>query len=232
MVSSPNACSAVPCTTFAADTRQLRSCEHGVRPESQGQERLVRLSEALAAEAGRARRWRYTWTAINGLSTVAPLAITPLVDRASWVDLVVGSLASALSTGVTVGWPLRVEQAESTLNDISLVPPCERLPALHVFAVSASHEEAARRAWPWHVLNLGVSAALGAGLAFGFHHRTAGFVTGVSGFLAGEAQLLTQPAGLPDEPQLRTGWPFVFPMWRGVAEDGGFLGAVVLWRLR
>jgi hypothetical protein len=234
MLHPSHACSPVSCTTSVAGTEQLRSCDLAARivAESQVDDQLRRLREVLTAEAHSARRWRYTWTAINGLSTVAPLAILPFVSRANWVDLVVGSAASALSTGVTMGWPLRVEQVEATFDAMSSLPPCERVRALEVFAVSASYDETARRAWPWHALNLGVSAALGTVLAFNFHRRTAGLVTGLSGFLAGEAQLFTQPSNLGAEPQAHSGWPFMLPMWRGVADDGGYVGILAVWPLR
>jgi hypothetical protein len=154
------------------------------------------LTEALQLEAERARRWRYVWAAINGLSTVVPLATLPLVERKYWPDVVAGSITSAVSTGTTVLWPLEVEKGDSVLLSFADRPPCERTRLQRSFFVEAADDESYRRSWPWHAVNLGVSAALGGIVAFGFGHPAGGLITGLSGFVAGEAQLLTQPAGL------------------------------------
>jgi hypothetical protein len=156
----------------------------------------VELTEAVQLEASRARRWRYVWTAINGTSTVVPLATLPLVDRKYWPDVVAGSITSAVSTGATVLWPLEVENADILLLSLTELPPCERVRSLRSFVVEAAHDESYRRSWPWHAVNFGVSAALGGIVAFGFGHPAGGLITGLSGFVAGEAQLFTQPAGL------------------------------------
>jgi hypothetical protein len=158
----------------------------------------VELTEALQLEAARARRWRYVWTAINGISTVVPLATLPLVDRKYWPDVVAGSITSAVSTSATVLWPLEVENADSVLLSLADRPPCERAPLLRSFFVEAARDESYRRSWPWHAVNFAVSAALGGVVAFGFGHPAGGLITGLSGFVAGEAQLLTQPVGLPE----------------------------------
>jgi hypothetical protein len=154
------------------------------------------LEELLVLESNRARTWRYGWTVVNGLSTLAPLAIMPFVQRAIWPDLAAGSVTSAVSTGFTIFWPLQVEHVEVQLRSISGLTPCERLFRLQMLTISAAEDEVARRAWPWHAVNFGISAALGMVLAFGFGHRTGGFITGLSGFIAGEAQLFTQPENL------------------------------------
>jgi hypothetical protein len=166
----------------------------------------VELTEALELEAGRARRWRYVWAAINGTSTVVPLATLPFVDRKYWPDVVAGSITSAVSTGATVLWPLEVENADTVLLSLTELPPCERARSLRSYVVEAARDESYRRSWPWHAVNLGVSAALGGIVAFGFGHHAGGLITGLSGFVAGEAQLLTQPTGLTAVPVFSSHW--------------------------
>ena len=169
-----------------------------VSTEAGAEQRARDLIVALKLESARARRWRLAWAGINGLSTVAPLAAMPFVRRTLWPDLVAGSISSALSTGFTFFWPLQVEGVAGELDAMAGLEPCERLFAVQMFAAAASENEVARRAWPWHVVNFGLSAALGAALAYGFDHPTAGWVTGLSGFVVGEAQLFTQPSSLRD----------------------------------
>jgi hypothetical protein len=186
----------LPATEPTAAEAGSPSCPDTGLSVSTAQIQEVELTEALQLEAGRARRWRHIWAAINGLSTVVPLATLPLVDRKYWPDVVAGSITSAVSTGTTVLWPLEVENADSVLLSTTELPPCERARLLRSFFLEAAHDESYRRSWPWHAVNLGISAALGGIVAFGFGHPAGGLITGLSGFVAGEAQLLTQPADL------------------------------------
>ena len=185
------------------------------------------LERRVSVEADRARRWRYVWTAINGFSTAAPIAAIPFVSRDVRTDLVVGSVSSAVSTGFTVFWPLEVEGASERLAMASGLGPCARLQVYSAVAASAADDEVKRRAWPWHVVNFGVSAALGAVLAFGFRHPLGGVITGASGFAVGEAQLLTQPVALADEtsPPV-TAWLLRPMAWVSARERAFVVGAV------
>ncbi len=99
------------------------------------------LERRVSAEADRARRWRYVWTAINGFSTAAPLAAIPFVSRDVRTDLVVGSVSSAVSTGFTVFWPLEVEGASERLAMASGLGPCARLQVSSAEAASAADDE-------------------------------------------------------------------------------------------
>ncbi len=156
------------------------------------------LTDALRLESARAVRWRYAWTAINGVSAIGPLVAMPFVRRSLWSSLVAGSISSAISTGFTLFWPLEVEGVRGELAFLHNIGPCDRLQTIQRLTASASNDEIARRAWPWHVVNFGVSAALGAVVAIGLDHPTAGFVSGLSGFVVGETQLFTQPVNLRD----------------------------------
>jgi len=186
------------------------------------------LTERITTEAARAREWRYVWAAINGLSTVVPLAVIPLAPPDIRPDLLAGSISSAVSTGFTLFWPLEIESAPLQLASVSGLAPCQRLQAVRAVAAAAADDEIARRAWPWHVINFGISAALGAVVAFGFHHPTGGLVTGLSGFAAGEAQLFTQPVTLSRDPLLTMSASRMRPLWwASPTGNAVLLGAVL-----
>jgi len=206
-------CTPVLCAR-SPDAKQSRvSCgeELTATIDAEADLRADALLETLTLEAARARRWRYAWAGINGLSTVAPLAAMPFVHRDIWPDLLAGSIASAVSTGFTVLWPLEVERAPNDVPSSSKLGGCGRLHAVEAATDSASADEVSRRAWPWHVVNFGVSAALGAVLAFGLDHPGGGLIAGLSGFAVGEAQLFTQPVNLRD---LQPATSFVLhPVW-------------------
>jgi hypothetical protein len=155
-------------------------------------QRISTLQGALDAEAQRARRWRWAWTGINGGLTAFSFGSMPLVSRQSWPELVVGGVGSALSTALTIAWPLDVEAATRMR---ATAGSCDELQALEVRAGGYGRDERDRLRWPWHLLNVGVGAAYFAILGFGYHHWGSGAWAGVSALVIGEAQTLTQPTG-------------------------------------
>jgi hypothetical protein len=96
-------------------------------------------------------------------------------------------------------WPLKVEAYGARLAGMAPTSSCQDALEVQRLAQGAALEEAQRIRWPWHAANAAVSSALGTLMAFGFGHKTTGLLTGISSFLAGEAQLLTQPTHLRDE---------------------------------
>jgi hypothetical protein len=136
------------------------------------------------------------WLVINGVSAVAPLVAVPLVSSELKRDLLAGAAVSGASAVVTLLWPLDVEAYGALLECEGAPSAREDVSYVEQLARAAGRDEALRVSWPWHVANLAVSGALGAVLALGFGHRTGGAITAASSFVAGEAQLLTQPTGL------------------------------------
>src|SRR5258706_2624680 len=55
--------------------------------EDQADAQARTLAAILADEAKRARTWRLAWTGVNGASTVAPLAVLPIVSTDTRLDL-------------------------------------------------------------------------------------------------------------------------------------------------
>lgn len=148
----------------------------------------------IHAEARRAREWRYVWTGVNALIAVGSFAAIPLDEREARPDWVVSGVGSVVSTVLTFAWPLRVESAE---EELEALPLAERRKHLRRLLLESASDERERVAWPWHVANFGLSALGGGIIAFGYGHYESGLLTTVAGTALGEAQLFTQPTGLP-----------------------------------
>jgi hypothetical protein len=154
----------------------------------------------LAAEANKARTWRYVWTTLNGGSMVLSLAAIPILPKSARPDLVLGAATSALSGAVTWFWPLDVEDDAQVAERTRCWSPNERGPELLRLRRHSAADEAERIRWPWHVGNLVTSLIPGAILWFGFHEHVNGILSAAGSFASGEVELLTQPTRLADEP--------------------------------
>lgn len=150
---------------------------------------------ALEREAERARVWRYAWSGINAGLTLGSFVAVPLVDRESRPDWIVSGVGSGITLLATWFFPLRVEDAAEALATLSPAERAKRLPAL---LRESALDERERVTWPWHVANLGLSAAGGAVIAFGFDHHLSGALTAAGAAILGELQLFTQPTGLAE----------------------------------
>jgi hypothetical protein len=148
----------------------------------------------LREQARAAKRWRYWWTGINFGLMAGSFATVPLVDRPSRPDWIVAGVGSGIAVLTTWIWPLRVESAP---DELDALPATERPRALARLLRESAEDERDRMRWPWHLANLGLSAAAGGVIAFGYKHYASGAITaGISAAL-GEVQLFTQPTGLP-----------------------------------
>lgn len=152
----------------------------------------------LRAEARAARTWRYTWSGINAGLMVGSFAIAPLVQKEDRPDWIVSGIGSGVTVLATWFFPLRVESA---VDELEALPPEQCRAQLAPLSLESLRDERARVTWPWHVLNLGLSAAAGGIIAFGYRHYASGVVTGVVGASLGEAQLFTQPIMASAQPQ-------------------------------
>lgn len=149
----------------------------------------------LPREAQRAETWRYAWTAVNGGLTLGAFVAVPLVSSEDRPDFVVSGIGSAITTLGTWVWPLRVEGAAAELE---VMAPAERARHTERLRRESALDEGQRIRWPWHVANLGLAAAGGAVIAFGYRHYLSGALTAAAGGALGELQLFTQPTGLID----------------------------------
>ena len=150
--------------------------------------------QALGDQAHRAKTWRYTWSGVNAGLMAGSFVAVPLVERASRPDWIVSGIGSGVTALATLLLPLR---AESAADELEALPPTERARQLPRLQRESAIDEHARVTWPWHVVNFGLSAAAGSVIAFGYRHYASGVVTTVVGTALGEAQLFTQPTGLP-----------------------------------
>jgi hypothetical protein len=108
----------------------------------------------------------------------------------------VSGIGSGIAAATTWFWPLRVEGAAEELEALS--PAARRQQLGRLWRESAA-DERDRVRWPWHLANLGLAAAGGAVIAFGYHHYLSGALTAAAGGALGELQLFTQPTGLSRE---------------------------------
>lgn len=152
-------------------------------------------ANALESEAQRARAWRYTWSGVNAGLMLGSFVAVPLVERESRPDWIVSGVGSGVTLLATWFFPLRVEDAA---DELAALPPAERKLRLAALLRESALDERERVTWPWHVANLGLSAAGGAVIAFGFDHYLSGALTAVGAAALGELQLFTQPTGLAE----------------------------------
>jgi len=149
---------------------------------------------SLREEASRARNWRYVWSGVNAGLTVGAFVAVPLVAREDRPDWIISGIGSGVTVLATWFIPLRVESAA---DELEALPPVERARLWRRLRRESAEDEHARVTWPWHVVNFGLCAGTGAIIAFGYDHYLSGLITTVGGTALGEAQLFTQPTGLP-----------------------------------
>lgn len=177
-------------TAYADAARATSSCASG---ESTANEPIA---QELAAEAGRARTWRYAWTGINAGSVALSLGGIPILPKSERPALVVGAATAAVSGLFTWFWPLDVEQDAEAAARLGCLAGVERATELTRLRDHSARDESARIQWPWHVGNFVTALIPGAILWFGFHrHLDALLATGGS-VASGEIELLTQPTRL------------------------------------
>ncbi len=173
----------------AAQTTPPTSYEPPAQSESE-------IEALLHNQAQRARTHRYVWTGINAGLAVGSFGLMPLVGHDKREDYAVSGTASLLATVTTFAFPQRVERDEPELDALRTLPPVERRKKLSELLHAGARNEHSSVTWPWHLLNLGTSAITGGIIAVGFGHTPAGLRTGITGFLLGEAEILTLPTGL------------------------------------
>ncbi len=154
------------------------------------------LETSMIAEGARARRWRYAWGFGNEALATGSFAVLPLYEREKRPDVVVGAFGSVFSGALTLLTPLGVEAAARDLQTGAKLGPCERLGYDEGLAMRYGEEEAKRTGLAPHLFAIGGSAAMGAFIAIAFHHGVSGLITGATGVLLGEGQILTQPTNL------------------------------------
>lgn len=150
--------------------------------------------QTLRDQARLAKRWRYWWTGINVGLTAGSFVAVPLVDREDRPDWIVSGIGSGITALSSWIWPLRVE---SVPEELDAMPIAQRRLALARLLRESAEDEHDRVRWPWHLANLGLSLAAGSVIAFGYKHYASGAITAGVSFALGEAQLFTQPTGLP-----------------------------------
>ena len=179
----------------------------------------------LAAEARRARTWRYVWTGINAGSMALSLGGIPILPKSETPALAVGAAASALSGLFTWFWPLDVEDDAEVARHLGCRSPAELDQELVRLRDHSARDEASRVQWPWHVGNFATALIPGAILWFGFNRHLDGALTTAGSFATGEIELLTQPTGLSREHRTNVHLGGT----AGVTSRGGVLTYTLVW---
>ena len=180
--------------SFCACTLSLSAVRADYAPTPTAAEGELRLSlelrTALEEEADRAFTWRVTWTAINAALGGASFAGVFVLPKSQEPSLIVGGIASCVSALLTWLLPLEVESAARQAGQHGA--------KVRELYVEAAEDESDRVQWPWHLLNVALSAIPGVIIWAGYEQLDNGLITFASGVVLGELALLTQPNSLGD----------------------------------
>ncbi len=161
--------------------------------------RLAFIRASLAAEAGRVRTWQLWWSVGYGGLTAAQLAAIPFTeDPGARADWAVGAASAATGLGLVLLFPPEVGSSEARLASL---PPdgCAALAEAERLLEGAAASEAAQTGWLVHAGNVLLNAGFGLILGLGWQRWESAAVTFATGAALGEATILTQPTGLPEE---------------------------------
>jgi hypothetical protein len=167
----------------------------------------LELRTALEEEADRAFAWRVTWTAINAAVGGASFAGVFVLPKSQEPSLIVGGVASCLTALITWLLPLEVESAAREAG--------QRGAKLRELYVAAAEDESDRVQWPWHLLNVALSAIPGVIIWAGYEQLENGLITFSTGVVLGELALFTQPNRLSDRTLAALAGLRVAPAGRG-----------------
>jgi hypothetical protein len=162
--------------------------------------RLVFLASEMDAEVHRLHVWSWSWGTGYAAAAVAQGAALAWVDqRDTRETLAVGAVSAAIGSGFLFGLPLtltvpieRLRASWGRPNRCALLADAER--GLR----QAAERERVSTSWSAHVGNLAFNGGLVLILGLGFGQWKAAAISAGIGVAVGEANLLTQPHGLPD----------------------------------
>ncbi len=177
------------------------SCPTGApaAERAEAEQKLQAIHQALRDEARRGRVWFWGWTIGSGALPVGQLAPVPFVsDKGLRADLVVGAATSAVGLiGVLASRPESIPGAEALdAMPSPAADPCAELSRAEDLLDRAARDEAFATGWLMHGANLLVNVAAGLVLGLGYDRWDSAAITAGSGFVIGEAQILTAPTHL------------------------------------
>ena len=165
-----------------------------------GRLRLEWIDQRLSREAHRMSYWTYGWAIGIGASGVGSLIAVPLVDPDDRVDYYTGAaLAAAGVLPFLLAPPDVIHDGHELHARLRDFPPttdaevCEMLSDAERRLLDDARNEHLLSGWWSHAANVAINAGALLFLGFGYHHWLSGTITGVSGFVIGEAVILTQP---------------------------------------
>ncbi|WNG42272.1 hypothetical protein F0U61_33430 [Archangium violaceum] len=198
----PLLCLLLPCLAHA----QLRcpvpegaSAAVGALEPSQ---RLAFIQSHLHEDARRARIWTGAWGASYSVLTVGQLALAPLFPPAEQADFYVGAISSAGGVAALLAVPLAVMEDSLTLDALAARQPgsvdCAVLAEAERLLVRSARSEEEGRSWVMRGANVIYNVLTGLVLGLFFDRWPSAAITAATGWLLGEAMILTQPTGAQD----------------------------------
>ena len=191
---------AVP--SLAQDCPVPGSAKAGGLAHKTAAERLAYLSNAIATESTRARRWTLGWGGAYGLLTVAQLAVAPAFDAPDRVDWYVGAFTTVVGVAFVLFDPLEViDGGESFADRAAHATPentCALLAEAERLVKQGADHEAFNTAWYSHAANVLFNAGVGLFLWLAYDRLASGLVNFGVGTAMGEGTIFTSPTGLVD----------------------------------
>ncbi len=175
----------------------------------EAERKIAFLHETLTHEAHKVHVWSWTWGSIYAGAGVAQIVAMPFSDSQARKTLAVGVGSAAFGSLSLFLLPLRVTRPITALAKRWDDPDrCGVLADAERALQRSAHGERQATGWVGHVGNAIVNIALTMIIGLGFDNWTSGMITGAIGFLVGELNLVTQPAGLPatQDAYSRGGW--------------------------
>ena len=167
-------------------------------------QRLAFIDDHLARTAHRAQVWTWGWGVGIGAATVANLVPLLFVAPESRIDWYVGAGTTIIGVVPLLIAPLDVVgdsrelrarlAARSPTDDV-----CALLADAERSLVRDAQNQADGQRWWLHVGNIVLNTGVGAFLALGYHHWSAGAFNAILGSAIGEAIILTQPTSTIDD---------------------------------
>ena len=166
--------------------------------------RLRWIDERLARTAHEAQVWTWSWgtgLAVATVANVVPLAFVSPRDRIDWYA---GTATTVVGIAPLLIAPLDVvDDSRSLRAEIATrregANLCSLLASAEAKLVRGANDQAERRRWWYHVVNIALNAGVGLFLGLGYDHWLVGGFNAVSGAAIGEGIIFSQPTSSIDD---------------------------------
>lgn len=157
--------------------------------------RLQFIAERIELGADKARAWSLGWGITYAVAAVTQLAITPLVDRGTRIDLYVGAASAGvgvLTRSISIPRVIK-ERRRMRRRSGSAAETCATVQQAERALVRSAHWERRGRHVLMHLAALTYNAGVGLLLGLAFDRPISGNRQAVIGATVGQVMLLSQP---------------------------------------